>query len=374
MGFCLISKGIVLLRERTGPDFTVEGLRGFPRELMHKTLRINAPPAHAVLVPSHHEPEEWLSFFRKFGVEIVLPLGTSRGVIGLLGFGERIGGKPYGEREIEFLNSLSSIAATALSNGQMVDEIQSINQQLDRKVQVLNTIFDIGRELNTTLDLQTIGSILSFAIMGELMVNRCVVLVGEGDRPEVLVSKGLTHAPPVDPLVLRLTQPALLEDGGPFPRLKEAGLSIVVPMRIHDETRGALAVGAKLSREPFTASDLEFPTLSSQSHDLDQNAQLSGRPEKQRMENPFHPEHRRDLSVDAPPGGVISPEPAFEPRSAATTTTSCGFPAPITASPSPTWRAKAREPPCSWPVCRPASEPWRMSTSRSRTLSSGSTI
>jgi phosphoserine phosphatase RsbU/P len=286
MGFCLISKGIVLLREKSGPDFTVEGLRGFPRELMHKTLRVAPPPAHAVLVPSHQGGEEWLSFFREFGVEIVLPLGTSRGVIGLLGFGERIGGKPFGEREIEFLNSLSSIAATALSNGQMVDEIQSINQQLDRKVQLLNTIFDIGRELNTTLDLQTIGSILSFAIMGELMVNRCVVLVGEGDKPEVLVSKGLSHAPPVDPLVLHLTQPALLEDGGPFPKLKEAGLSVVVPMRIHDETRGALAVGPKLSREPFTGSDIEFlTTLGNQAMTSIENARLFREAlEKQRME------------------------------------------------------------------------------------------
>jgi sigma-B regulation protein RsbU (phosphoserine phosphatase) len=299
MGFCLISKGIVLLREKTGPDFTVEGLRGFPRELMHKTLRITAPPAHAVLVQSRQERDEWLSFFREFGVEIVLPLGTSRGVIGLLGFGGRIGGKPFGEREIEFLNSLTSIAATALSNGQMVDEIQSINQQLDRKVQLLNTIFDIGRELNTTLDLQTIGSILSFAIMGELMVNRCVVLVGEGDRPEVLVSKGLSHAPSVDPLVLHLTQPAHLEDGGPFPKLREAGLSVVVPMRIHDETRGALAVGAKLSREPFTESDLEFlTTLGNQAMTSIENARLFREAlEKQRMEEElrFAQNIQRDL-------------------------------------------------------------------------------
>ncbi len=299
MGYCLISKGIVLLRDKTGRDFTVEGLRGFPRELMHKTMRIAGPPAHTVLVKSHTGQEEWISVFREFGVEILLPLGTSRGVIGLIGFGERIGGKEFGEREIEFLDSLSSIAATALSNSLMVDEIQSINQQLDRKVQQLNTIFDIGHELNTTLDMQTIGSILSFAIMGELMVNRCVVLVGEGSRVEVLVSKGLARAPSVEPQVLQLTQPEHLVDGGSFPKLKQAGLSVIVPMRIHDETRGAFAVGAKLSRDPFTESDLEFlATLGNQAMTAIENARLFREAlEKQRMEEElrFAQNIQRDL-------------------------------------------------------------------------------
>jgi len=286
MGYCLISKGIILLKDKTGLDFTVEGLRGFPRELMHKTMRIARPPAHTLLMRSHQGQEDWISFFREFGVEIVLPLGTSRGVIGLLGFGERIGGKAFGEREIEFLDSLSNIAATALSNSLMVDEIQSINQQLDRKVQQLNTLFDIGHELNTTLEMQTIGSILSFAIMGELMVNRCVVLVGEGNRVEVLVSKGLAHAPPAGPQVLNLTQPLHLEDGNSFPELKQAGLSVIVPMRIHDETRGAFAVGAKLSRQPFTQADLEFlTTLGNQAITAIENARLFREAlEKQRME------------------------------------------------------------------------------------------
>jgi phosphoserine phosphatase RsbU/P len=286
MGYFLITRGIVLLKNRDGRDFIVEGIKGLPRDLLHKSLAVTAPPAHITLIPSHPGQEEWVSFFREFGVEIVMPLGTSRGVIGILGFGERIGGKPFGEREIEFLNSLSNIAATALSNGLMVDEIQSINQQLDRKVQQLNTIFDIGRELNSTLDLQTIGSILSFAIMGELMVNKCVVVVGDGKRAEVLVSKGLPRAPSVDPALLNLTRPEPLDNEKTFPDLRRAGLSTVVPMRIHDETRGVLAVGSKLSREPFTDADMEFlTTLGNQAMTSIENARLFREAlEKQRME------------------------------------------------------------------------------------------
>jgi sigma-B regulation protein RsbU (phosphoserine phosphatase) len=286
MGYFLITKGIVLLDGGQNREFVVEGLKGLPRELIHKTLRVAEPPSHSVLIKPHQGQEEWVSFFRQFGIEIVLPLGTSRNVIGLLGFGERIGQKPFGEREIEFLNSLSGIAATAVSNGLMVSEIQKINQQLDRKVQQLNTIFDIGRELNSTLDIQTIGSILSFAVMGELMVNKCAVLVGDGNRLKTLVAKGMPALPPFDALLLQLGKPEILENGRSFPILKQAGISVLVPMRIHDETRGVLAVGPKLSNSAFTDYDLEFlDTLGNQAMSSLENARLFQEAlEKQRME------------------------------------------------------------------------------------------
>ena len=115
MGYFLIGRGIVLLRDPKEPEFRVEGLRGISRDIFHKTLRLHDPPGHSVLMADHAGDEEWAAFFRGFGIEIVLPLATSRGVLGLLGFGERIGGKAFGLREIEFLDSLSGIAATAVA-------------------------------------------------------------------------------------------------------------------------------------------------------------------------------------------------------------------------------------------------------------------
>jgi sigma-B regulation protein RsbU (phosphoserine phosphatase) len=111
-------------------------------------------------------------------------------------------------------------------------------------------------------------------------------VVGEGTRAEVLVSKGLPQALSAEPALLNLTQPERLEDGSFFPKLKQAGLSVIVPMRIHDETRGALAVGSKLSQEPFTEFDLEFlTTLGNQAMTSIENARLFHETlEKQRME------------------------------------------------------------------------------------------
>lgn len=288
MGYFLIARGIVLLRDPKGPEFRVEGLRGIPRDIFHKTFRLNDPPGHSVLMRDHAGDEEWAAFFRSFGIEIVLPLATSRGVLGLLGFGERIGGKTFGLREVEFLDSLSGIAATAVANGLLVEEIRSVNQKLDRKVQQLHTIFDIGRELNVSLDMEKIGHILSFAIMGELLVNRCMVLAGdeEGAGIRVLVSKGAVPAPPADPAWLRLAKPETSAGDGFSPEWKQAGITALVPMRIHDETRGLLALGPKLSGEPFSESDLEFlSTLGHQAMSSIENVRLFREAlDKERME------------------------------------------------------------------------------------------
>ncbi len=288
MGYFLIGRGIVLLRDPKEPEFRVEGLRGISRDILHKTLRLNDPPGHSVLMASHDGNEEWAGFFRGFGIEIVLPLATSRGVLGLLGFGERIGGKAFGLREVEFLDSLSGIAATAVANGLLVEEIRGVNQQLDRKIQQLHTIFDIGRELNVTLDMEKIGHILSFAIMGELLVNRCMVLAEEAEDAgiRVLVSKGAFSAPPADPAWLRLAKPETSAGDGFFPEWKRTGITALVPMRIRDETRGLLALGPKLSGEPFSESDLEFlSTLGHQAMSSIENVRLVREAlDKERME------------------------------------------------------------------------------------------
>jgi sigma-B regulation protein RsbU (phosphoserine phosphatase) len=286
MGHFIISKGVVLLKNPRSSGYSVDGVKGLPRELLHKTLRIPDPPGHPMLADDFPGQEEWAAFFREFGIRIALPLTAPRGFVGLLGFGDRIGDRPYGEKEVEFLNSVSGIAATSLANGLMVSEIQEINQQLDRKVQQLNTVFDIGRELNTTIDRRTVGSILSFAVMGELMLHRCAVLLGDGGCVKLLVAKGLAATPAPDPALLHLAEPERLEEGKRFADLHRAGLALLVPMRIHDETRGVLAVGPKLSGAPFSDTDLEFlTTLGNQAMTSLENVRLFEEAlEKQRME------------------------------------------------------------------------------------------
>ena len=286
MGHMLISRGMVLLLKEPEGEFEVEELKGLSRNLMGKTLRVDDPPEHSVLVKEIDEQYDWLEFFQEFEIELLLPLVSSQGTIGIVGFGKKIGDRPYEERELEFLDSLSNIAATAVANGLNVEEIQKVNRSLDRKIQQLNTIFDIGRELNTTLDQKKIGSLMSFAVMGELLVNKCAVFAKNEGKMEALVAKG------IDPLIesssdlCEISEPLLLEESKRFDYYRQLGFAALVPMRIQDETKGLLAIGPKISGVHFDEADLEFlKTLGNQAMTSLENARLFEETlEKQRME------------------------------------------------------------------------------------------
>jgi sigma-B regulation protein RsbU (phosphoserine phosphatase) len=286
MGYMLISRGVVLLREGEGEEFVVEEIRGFSRNLIGKSMRIDCPPDRSVLVHEIDPECQWREFFKEFGLELLLPLNSSQGIIGIVGFGNKIGDVPYKEREIEFLNSLSNIAATAVTNGLVMEDSQRVNRTLDRKIQQLNTIFDIGRELNITLDQEKIGSLLSFAVMGELLVNKCVVYIRRNNLMEVLVAKGLTPPQNTPEKLCDISQPVLLEDTDRFAALQKAGLALLVPMRLQDETKGLLALSSKISGTSFDEEDLEFlTTLGNQATSSLENARLFEEAlEKQRME------------------------------------------------------------------------------------------
>lgn len=286
MGHMLINRGLILLQKEPEGEFVLEELKGLSRNLLGKSLKIVSPPDRTIFIGDITKESEWLDFFRQFELEILQPLVSSRGTIGLVGLGQKIGGAAYTERELEFLDSLSNIAASAVSNGLMVEEIQRVNLNLDRKVQQLNTIFDISRELNTTLDRKKIASLMGFAVMGELLVNKCAVFTRDGSELTALVAKG------VDPLLesqselLELSEPYLLKDAKRFSYYQTLGFSVLVPMRMQDQTKGVLAIGPKISGAAFDQSDLEFlKTLGNQAMTSLENARLFEETlEKQRME------------------------------------------------------------------------------------------
>ena len=286
MGHMLISRGIILLKKNDEPEFSVSGLKGLPHQLMGKLLSIDTPPSHAVFVDEVDEKNDWISFFKEFRLKLLLPLNSSQGLIGIVGFGEKIGGKLFEESEVEFLNSLSNIAATAVTNGLMVEEIQDVNRRLDRKIQQLNTIFDISRELNTTLDEHKIASILSFAIMGELLVNKCTVFIRRDDQLDLVISKGIDPNLKIPVKVLEFADPVIVSESERFSYLSDAGISVLVPMRLQDETRGLISIGPKITSQPFDEAELEFlKTLGNQAMTSLENARLFEEAlEKQRLE------------------------------------------------------------------------------------------
>ena len=295
MGKMMISKGLVMLNQAPSV-FKVETYKGLSADVMRMRLESDAiltePLFTRDLDPSMK------SFFTDLDIELVIPIRSNNEMLGIIGFGKKFIDKPYIKTEIDFLNSLSNIAATAIENGLMVLRLQSVNKRLDKKVQELNTLFDIGKELNSTLDPDKILNLLSYAVMGEMMINRCMVYLKENDGMKLAISKGHKDDAALemfkkDQILANLVE---IENAIDLTNDRDAAkmyslffdnnFNVLVPMKIKEETRGVIVVGDKIMKGSFYEDELEFLfTLGNEAMICLENARLFEETlEKQRME------------------------------------------------------------------------------------------
>lgn len=265
MGRMMLGKGLILIKNE-GNIFRIETIKGLPHELQGKEIEILNLPTHSFFVNELEKEESWTTFFKEFKIELMIPIISRTNVIGLLGFSRKITGQSFSENEIEFLGSLTNIATTSIENALVFDQIQKVNRQLDHKIQELNTLFDIGKELNLTLDKDKILKLLSYALMGQVTVNSFIIALKEGDNFRTAMVKGSQFSLKEGDLCEHLCElsgflnaPHLRNDQSEFDEeLSDAQVRVVVPMQIQNETQGYIFLGDKITKQPYIKSDLEF--------------------------------------------------------------------------------------------------------------------
>lgn len=264
MGRMMINKGVFLMH-RGDHHFEVYTLKGLSRELIGKKLHMpDLPQKPFLLEEIKNNGFPWLSFFEQFDIKLFLPIVLRNDTLGLVAYGKKLIGKGYIESEIEFLSSMANIAATSIHNGVVFEELKSVNVKLDKKIQELNTLFDIGKELNAVLDSKQIVKLLGYGLMGEMMLNKFAVYLRRGDSVELVEKRGFAK------LAFDQTHLNTMFDIGSAYALEEAEESelnsalarndvvSVVPMRSQDKTKGVLLLGNKISSKSFSKDELNF--------------------------------------------------------------------------------------------------------------------
>jgi len=266
MGRMMLAKGLILLKKEGKNNFSVETIKGLPNSLHEKEICLTNMPQHPFLISEIKENYDWLNFFRDFKIELLIPLIARTDILGIICFSKKITGKQFTQDEIEFLTSLSNIATTAIENALVFDEIKNVNRRLDHKIQELNTLFDIGKELNLTLDKDKILKLLSYALMGQVTVNSFIITLKENNDFEKSLVKGAQFTQQKGTLCEDLCKkcsfintPYLRDDKTEFDNyLSDVGVSVVVPMQVQNETRGYIFLGEKVTKQAYSESDLEF--------------------------------------------------------------------------------------------------------------------
>jgi sigma-B regulation protein RsbU (phosphoserine phosphatase) len=182
--------------------------------------------------------------------------------------GPKLTKKEFSEDETHYLASIGNIAAPAIENAQVFKELNSVNKMLDQKIQELNTLFEIGNELNRIFEEDEILKRLSFSLMGQMMVNQFFICVkDENDTLKVVYKKGSRLSDEIIKKCLNTPLPkskkAVIlteEEPEPYQILINAHIEVVVPMTTQDVIKGYIFLYKKPGNLPYTLSDCEFMT------------------------------------------------------------------------------------------------------------------
>ncbi len=297
MGRMMISKGVILI-EQSRHQYRVENLKGLPRTLLGKEIHISLFPEHAVLISENPPQEDWVEFFNKFNIDLLIPLVSGRDMRGLLGFSRKLTGQPYSDDEINFLSSLGNIAVQAIENGMMFDRLHQVNRELDHRIQELNTLFEIGKELNQIFDPHKILKQLSYSLMGQMLINQFfVMLKNDEGQWEVAFQKGsrfrkerLQSCIEACKKLPELPEPLRLEEDSEYPHIYEAGVRLIVPMSMQGKVGGLIFLGERIDQKAFTGANIDFlSTLANMAMISLENAHLIQETiEKERLEEDLH--------------------------------------------------------------------------------------
>ncbi|MBX2990014.1 MAG: SpoIIE family protein phosphatase [Bacteroidetes bacterium] len=295
MGKILSSKGMVIV-EKESRHFNVVMAKGFSQDVVGTSMHIRQIPPSIFLVDKVNATKyPWVKFFKRLGVKILLPMYMADTPIGLLAFGERFSKKKLHSREVTYLRSLANISATAIEKSRTFDELQQVNRKLDRKIQELNTLFDLSKEFGSLLDAEKLIRLLEFSLLGQVGVNRYIICLRQGSDVRVAASRVDGPVPQAELLQtlfkLKATVPVahLSASGVQNARDVLTGLrmALVVPMGLQGENKGLMILGERLSGNPYEEIDYEFLTsLANLAIISLENARLFKEAiEKQRMED-----------------------------------------------------------------------------------------
>ena len=215
-------------------------------------------------------------------------VATSDEHLALLCFGTNLTKTPYTDEEQQYISLVGSITANALMNARNIRSLRQTGSYLERKNQLLTTLFEINREFTALLNKQDILKFLTLRLMGQLAVSRFAVVIKNAGIPhgfDIAVNRlKMTHEQ-----ACAIVESFTMDTEKVMTHCSEIVGDCVLasPMTTQNETRGLLLVGEKMNKQPFTLEERNFlEALGSTAMTALENARLFQEElEKKRLED-----------------------------------------------------------------------------------------
>ena len=208
------------------------------------------------------ETEELKSYLESCHLHTAEYINSSNDFLGIVSLGDKLNNTPFTEDDVEFLKTILNIAASAIQNSMVVDELKKVNRKLDSRVQRLNALFELSKEFVTFSESTKVARLLVYSVIGQFLVSKFAVVTIEDNRIRVLDSKFEKDA-----LLSALSNYNLgdIENSatginltGKYPKLEEIGIELLVPMQLQGETKGLILLGKRINRLKYNEADIEF--------------------------------------------------------------------------------------------------------------------
>ncbi|HLB00320.1 MAG TPA: SpoIIE family protein phosphatase, partial [Bacteroidota bacterium] len=265
MGKILALRGMVLLG---GEDtsFRVRTVRGLKPDLIGSEFVIRKIPRKITSVASSGAKRSpWMKYFRSHGLETIIPMTEGDRIVGLVGFAPSQVRDAFTTGQKEYLTSLANIAATSIVRATAYREVDVANRELNRKIQELNTLFELSKELNAVLDPERMVKLLMFSVMGQIGAHKCFLSLRRGESMVHVLNRVDGEIPAaLSPYFLGLGEPRIVDtltrpaDRPARKLLAGLGIEAVIPLRSQNELKGVFGVGGRMNDRPYSRTDMEF--------------------------------------------------------------------------------------------------------------------
>ncbi len=247
------TKGLIALADEKGV-LKVRVNKGFKENVINSFPQIDAEQLN--------ESKKFDEFLRENQIPLFRIIISNEKFLGVLLLGKRMMGKDYEYDDLNFLETIVNIGATSIENSIIVDELKSLNRNLDAKVNQLASLFDLSKEFGGILEIHTVVKLLVFSIIGQMMVSRFAVITTDGETKNILETKfpkaeleKILASLSLESITTPLEEEQLEKE---YCELTGLGVSLIIPMQLQGVTKGLILLGKRISKRPYARSDIEY--------------------------------------------------------------------------------------------------------------------
>ncbi len=200
----------------------------------------------------------------QYNIRFVFPVEYREKIFAFICLGDRLLGTELSGEEEKYARLVCTISANALQNAEHQQSLIQEKITIEQRNQLLTTLFEMSRDFSNLLSKKEIIKMLSFHLMGQLMVNRFAIFQIENNKIEDAYINRFEELEDISFLnrMTRIKEPVVCNNsnfGENFTEYcKKYNINVIAPMFIQGNPKALLVIGKKMNGSEFTDENLQF--------------------------------------------------------------------------------------------------------------------